>query len=260
MPQKAVLFFALNFQVTHRALQDRVPVDQALAAVNQALLVQLHKGGGDHLGHFRVHGEVLVLPRHRVAHAPHLLRDGGAGLFFPFPDFVNEGGAAQVVAGFAFTGELALDHDLRGNAGVVGAGHPQRVFAQHAVVARERVHDGLIKSVAHVQRARHIGRRQLDGKRRLAGVQRRLVHAALLPGRAPVRFQCSGLERFGQGLQSGLLDGRGGVLGKGLGGGLAHGDFEMKNGAGRQAVSMEGRKTMILTKRQPKGLCRRRHE
>jgi hypothetical protein len=34
----------------------------------------------------------------------------------------------------------------------------------------------------------------------------------------------------------------------------------MKNGAGRQAVSMEGRKTMILTKRQSKGLCRRRHD
>ena len=194
MPQKAVLFFALNFQVTHRALQDRVPVDEPLTAVDQALLVQLHKGGGDHLGHFRVHGEVLVLPGHRIAHAPHLLRDGGAGLFFPFPDFVNEGGAAQVVAGFAFTGELALDHDLRGNAGVVGAGHPQRVFAQHAVVARERVHDGLVERMAHVQRARHIGRRQLNGKRSFAGVQRRLVHAALLPGRAPVRFQCGGLK------------------------------------------------------------------
>jgi rubrerythrin len=34
----------------------------------------------------------------------------------------------------------------------------------------------------------------------------------------------------------------------------------MKNGAGRQAVSLEGLKTMILTKRQSKGLCRRRHE
>ena len=224
------------------------------------MLVQLYKSGGDHFGHFRVHGEVLVLPRHRVAHAPHLLRDGGAGLFFPFPDFVDEGGAAQVVAGFAFTGELALDHDLRGNARVVGAGHPQRVLAQHAVVARERVHDGLVERVAHVQRARHVGRRQLNGERGFLGVQRRLVHAALLPGRAPVRFQRGGLKRFGQGLQTGLLDGRGGVLGKGLGGGLAHGDFEMKNGAGRQAVSMEGRKTLILTKRQSTGLCLRRHE
>jgi hypothetical protein len=34
----------------------------------------------------------------------------------------------------------------------------------------------------------------------------------------------------------------------------------MKNGAGWQAVSMEGRKTMILTKRQSTGLCLRRQE
>jgi hypothetical protein len=57
-----------------------------------------------------------------------------------------------------------------------------------------------------------------------------------------------------------LLDGRCGVLGKGLDGGLAHGDFEMKNGAGRQAVSIEDRKTLILTKRQSTGLCRHLHD
>jgi hypothetical protein len=57
-----------------------------------------------------------------------------------------------------------------------------------------------------------------------------------------------------------LLDGRGGILGNWLGGGLAHGDFEMKNGAGRQAVSMEGRKTLILTMRPAAGLCWRWHE
>jgi rubrerythrin len=34
----------------------------------------------------------------------------------------------------------------------------------------------------------------------------------------------------------------------------------MENGAGRQAVSMEGRKTMILTKRPAAGVCFRRHE
>jgi hypothetical protein len=75
-----------------------------------------------------------------------------------------------------------------------------------------------------------------------------------------VRFQCGRLERFGQGLQAGLLDGRDGVLGNWLGGGLAHGDFEMKNGTGRQAVSIEDRKTLILTKRQSTGLCRHLHD
>jgi hypothetical protein len=55
-----------------------------------------------------------------------------------------------------------------------------------------------------------------------------------------VRFERSGLERFGQGLQAGLLDGRGGVLGNWLGGGLAHGDFEMENGAEGRPFQWKG--------------------
>ncbi len=86
VPHEAVFFFALDFQVAHRAHQDRVPVDQALAAVDQALLIQLHKGLGHDLGQLVVHGEVLAAPVHRVAHAAHLVGDGVAALFFPFPD------------------------------------------------------------------------------------------------------------------------------------------------------------------------------
>jgi hypothetical protein len=67
------------------------------------------------------------------------------------------------VARQALVLQLALDDDLRGDAGVVGARQPQRVVAAHAVVARQRVHDGLVERVPHVQRARHVGRRQLDG-------------------------------------------------------------------------------------------------
>ena len=64
--------------------------------------------------------------------------------------------------------ELALDDDLRRDAGMVGARHPQRVVAAHAVVARQRVHDGVLERVPHVQRAGHVRRRQLDRERRLA--------------------------------------------------------------------------------------------
>jgi hypothetical protein len=104
------------------------------------------------------------------------------------------------VAALALFLQLALHHDLRGNARVVGARHPQCVEAPHAVVAREAVHDGLVERMAHVQRARHIGWRQLDGKRRLAflgGAGAAVAGggiAALLPGRAPVRFQGGGLK------------------------------------------------------------------
>ena len=80
----------LHLQVTDRALQDRVPVHQSLAAVNQALLVELHKGLGHRFGQLGVHGEVFAAPVHAVAHAAHLGGDGVARLFFPFPDLGDE--------------------------------------------------------------------------------------------------------------------------------------------------------------------------
>ena len=69
--------------------------------------------------------------------------------------------------------ELAFHHDLGGDAGVVGARLPQGVVARHAVIAGERVHQGVLEGVPHVQRAGDVGRRQHDavggsvGRRRL---------------------------------------------------------------------------------------------
>ena len=63
---------------------------------------------------------------------------------------------------FAFGRELALDHHLRGDAGVIRARLPQRRVAAHAVPAREGVHERVLERVAHVQRAGDIRRRQHD--------------------------------------------------------------------------------------------------
>ncbi|MNN53133.1 hypothetical protein D3C81_1678700 [compost metagenome] len=97
---------------------------------------------------------------------------------------------------FAF--KLALHHDLRGDAGVVGARHPQRVGAQHARVARQPVHDGLVEGMAHVQRAGHIRRRQLDREVRAGRVEGRLGDAAALPLGGPFRLDGGGFEALGK--------------------------------------------------------------
>ena len=134
------------------------------------------------------------------------------------PDFsfhshtFDEIGTAQVVAAHALLLQLALDDDLRGNARVVGARHPDGVVPQHAVVAREAVHDGLVERVPHVQRAGDVGRRQLNAKRWLAGIGlARAAHAssavaAPLPLGAPLGLQGRRLEGFGQAVQAGLFD------------------------------------------------------
>ena len=108
------------------------------------------------------------------------------------------------MAAYALRLQLTLDHDLRGNAGMVGARHPQRVVAAHAVVARQAVHDGLVERMPHVQRAGHVRRRQLNRKRRLitrrrscAAITRHTI-TAFFPFRAPMCFEGGGFKRFGQ--------------------------------------------------------------
>ena len=205
-----IRFGGFDFQVRHRAHQHRVPIDQALATVNQTLLVELDKGVGDHGRQLVVHGEVFAAPVHAVAHAAHLLGDGVARLLFPLPHFGNEiftrhiRGGPHVVAADALGLQLALHHDLGGNACMVGTGHPQGVETLHAVVARQAVHDGLVERVAHVQRAGHVGWRQLDGERRLlclglaCATKTRHAVTALFPLRPPMGLEGGGFKRFGQ--------------------------------------------------------------
>ena len=71
--------------------------------------------------------------------------------------------AAEGVAVRALLGQLALDHVLGGDPGVVGAGHPEHVVALHAPVAAEDVLEGVVEGMAHVQDAGDVGRRDDDG-------------------------------------------------------------------------------------------------
>ena len=51
-----------------------------------------------------------------------------------------------------------VDHlGFRGNGGVVGTGHPTRVFALHAGPAYQDVLDGVVEHVAHVQYTGDVG-------------------------------------------------------------------------------------------------------
>ena len=76
----------------------------------------------------------------------------------------------------------------------------------------------------HVQRARDVGRRQLDGKRGLARLGRagapktRRAVATALPLGAPVGLQGGGFEGLGEAVEAGLCSG------------VAHGGIAIENG------------------------------
>ena len=86
----------------------------------------------------------------------------------PLPHALDEFFAAQCLAGCAFGGQLALDHHLGGDAGVIGARKPERAIAAHAPPAGEDIHLRLVEHVAHVQAAGDVGRRQQDDEGGLA--------------------------------------------------------------------------------------------
>ena len=135
VPHRALFFHAFHFQIRYRRTQYGIPVHQAFAAVNQALLKQAHEHFGHGFGAHIVHREILARPVCGTAHAAHLLRNRAAGNFFPFPHFFQEFFTTQIMTGHVLRGKLAFDHNLRGDARVVGARNPGGVAAFHAVVA-----------------------------------------------------------------------------------------------------------------------------
>ena len=64
-----------HFEIGNRGVELRIPVDQALVAVNQALAVQLHEHFADGEREPFVHGETLARPIGRSAEPAQLAGD-----------------------------------------------------------------------------------------------------------------------------------------------------------------------------------------
>ena len=133
------------------------------------------------LGAGVVHREALPLPVAGAAEGLELLHDAVAVLVLPGPDLVEEALAAQVEAGLALVAELLLDLYLRGDAGVVVAGQPERGVAVHALVAHEDVLYRLVEGVAQMQLAGDVRGRDNDGEGLLLGVALGVEVVALQP-------------------------------------------------------------------------------
>ena len=72
----------------------------------------------------RIEREALAAPIARGAEPAQLVQDAAAVGLAPLPYALDERLAAELMAVEAFLGELALDHVLGRDTGVVGAGQP----------------------------------------------------------------------------------------------------------------------------------------
>ncbi len=213
LPDLPLLLLALDLEIRHRGAERRVPVHQALAAIDEPVFVQADEGLPHRRGKPLVHREALARPVARRAEPPHLVRDGRAGVLLPRPDALGELLAAEIAPALALRLQLLLDDDLRRNAGVIGAELPERVVAAHPVVADQHVHQRHLERVPHVQRAGDVRRRKLDAEGARAGRAVGLEVALRFPARIPLRFDGVGFEALGE-FHGGACRPRGGVPAK----------------------------------------------
>ena len=119
----------LDLGVGQTRLVRRAPVDQPLAAVDQPLLVQRTNATRTARDEPLVHREALPIP---VERAP--MRLSWPMISPPYCSFHSQTRSTNAsrprsrrsIPSFA---QLALDHDLGGDAGVVHPGHPERLAA-----------------------------------------------------------------------------------------------------------------------------------
>ena len=163
VPQVPRLVHVLGLVVGDGRRAVGAPVHDALALVDEVVVVPVHEqlAHGLHVG--RLQREVLVGVVARAAHALDLVHDGGAVLLVPVVARLDERLAADFQTADALVGQLLVHLGLRGDAGVVGAEDPARGTALHAGAADARVLDGVVEGVAHVQHARDVRRRDDDG-------------------------------------------------------------------------------------------------
>ena len=175
-------FLLYNFQIGNCGHEFRIPVNQFFGLVNQTVLIKADKDFAHRPREAFVHGEACPRPVAGSAQTPQLLANGAAVLFLPFPHALKELLAAEVVAGQALLGaKLLLDLDLGGDAGVVHAGLPQNVFAEHAVIADKDILQSVVQRMPHVQNAGDVRRRNDDGKGFLVFVHVRFEIAGGFP-------------------------------------------------------------------------------
>ncbi len=159
VPEVSGDFGVGDFEIAERGVAVGAPVDHVLAAVEEALFVEADEDFADGAGEAGVEGEALAAPIAGGAEADHLALDGVAGLGLPLPDALFEFFAAEVAVVDAFLFELAGDHHLGGDAGVIGAGEPEGVVAEHAMPADGDIDLGVLEHVADVEDAGDVGRR-----------------------------------------------------------------------------------------------------
>jgi hypothetical protein len=166
MPELAGPLGVHDLQVADGRLAARAPVDHVASAIDEPLAIQMQKGFQHSAIERRLKGEALAGPIARGAQADHLLLDGPAAFGLPFPHAPLEFLAAEILAADALLGQLAFDHKLRGDAGMIHARKPKGAVPSHAAPPNQHIDLRMLQQMADMDRSGDVRRGQGNGKGR----------------------------------------------------------------------------------------------
>ena len=165
VPEVSGLILVFDLGVGKGGQTTGAPVDDAVAAVDKALVVKVYEYLADRLGAALVHSKSLSRPIAGRAKLLELACDSRLVGVLPAPNSLKELLAAEIVTGKTLVNaESLLNLDLCRDSRVVCAGDPKGVEALHSLVADENVLQGLVKRVTHVKLSRDVGRGNDYGK------------------------------------------------------------------------------------------------
>src|SRR4051794_17841886 len=163
IPEMPLYLDLLHFEIGDRREQLRVPVDQPLVLVDQPRAIKLHEHLENGPREPFIHREALARPVAGCTKALELVDDDAARLSLPGPHLLQELRAPERAAvRLLALHELAFDHHLSGDAGVVGSRLPQHVAPAHALETRQYVLQRIVERMPHMERAGDVGRRDDD--------------------------------------------------------------------------------------------------
>ena len=165
VPEVTLDLDILDFEIAHRRLQPRVPVDQPLVLVDQPLAVELHEYFQDRAAQPFVHREAFARPVGRGTKPPQLFANRAARLVLPLPHRFEEFLAPHRHAALLPLGQLPFDHQLGGDAGMVHARLPQHILAPHPLEPGQGVLQRVVQRMADMQPPGHVRRRDYDAER-----------------------------------------------------------------------------------------------
>lgn len=163
--QLAMLLLINHLLIRESRKRLRVPVHHTHPAVNQTLVIEIHKHLDHTLASSLIHGESRTVPVTRSPQLAELLQDNPPVFLRPSPRMLQKLLTRKIRLLDTLLSQTTHYLRFRSNRSMVRTRHPARILTHHTRPTHQDILNRIIKHMPHVENPRHIRRRNHHGIR-----------------------------------------------------------------------------------------------